>query len=184
MYLPSAKSIVLSNDSILDFYRTHHLSMTDNYISKDSCFMDLGRIVQKLNEVYVYNSANHKLIFYDGIHCAYNKMILSNTNFETTQVEHTSAQFDSIMNLLLPISPIESEHKKYTAIIIWNKRLGIKNDDNLIEWENTLRSIYKTDIRIIKVNYDAHDSFKEPYKNQIIKMFNQMYAAYFGATQK
>ena len=66
MYLPSAKSIVLSSDSILDFYRTHHLSMTDNYISKDSCFMDLGTIVQKLNEVYVYNSANHKLIFYDG----------------------------------------------------------------------------------------------------------------------
>ncbi len=143
--------------------------------------MMLGKIVQKLNEVYIFDSLHQRLVFYSGLKCVYNKRLLSSSQFEKTPVETNTSVYDSIMNFVHPISSVLLAQKKYTAIIIWNMKLGIKQDDNFIEWETILNNLYKDNINIIKINYDSNQSYQEPYKHQISKMFNDFYSAYTGA---
>lgn len=180
---PFENFIVESSNQTIEFYSTNKLLKVNNFIVKDSFFMNFGRIIQKLNELYVFDSQNRKLIFYDGIKCANNTLILKNLTLDKIKKTENSNFYDSLLDMIKPISILDSTKKDYTAIIIWNKSMGIKSEDNFIEWEKILLSKFSS-IKIVKVNYDSYNDYKEPFKSQIVAMFRGMYRAYYPYSDK
>ena len=184
LYAPESRVVSWTNMKLQEFYKELGLAETDNYVVIDSCFMELGKVVQKLNEVYIYDSIHRRLKFYEGIRCTNNKMLLSNFDFSEVYLEMSSAHYDSIVGMIKAISETTIDNSKYTAIIVWNKRLGIQNDDNFIEWEKLLRARFGNRIKIMKINYDSNESYRWEHKDRINEMFNHMYSAYYRTIQK
>ena len=183
LFKPSRNFIVENFNQTIEFYSTNSLLKDNNFIVKDSFFMNFGRLIQKLNELYIFDSQKRKLIFYDGIKCANNTLILKNLALDKIQKANNSSFYDSLFNMLKPISNIDHTEKDYTAIIIWNKSMGIKNDDNFIEWEKILLTKF-SNIKVVKINYDSYSEYKEPFKSQIIAMFEGMFKAYYPYSDK
>ena len=184
LYAPESRVVSWTNMKLQEFYKDHQLSETDNYVVIDSCFMELGKVVQKLNEVYIYDTIHRRLKFYEGIHCTNNKMLLSKFDFSEVNLEMSSTHYDSIVGMIKAISETTIDNSKYTAIIVWNKRLGIQNDDNFIEWEKLLRARFGNRIKIMKINYDSNESYRLEHKERINEMFSYMYSAYYRTIQK
>jgi hypothetical protein len=140
--------------------------------------MRIAAMIQKLNEVFLFDSLHRQIVFYEGIHCANNTLLLSANSLEKLPIRSNSNLYDSIMPCLLPISAADQLTARYTAIIIWNKCAGVRKDDSFTDWEKILVRKYGDDIRIVKVNYDIHENYSLKMKNELTELFGSLYQSY------
>lgn len=161
---PAEKAVAFSPDSILSIVVSHKAEGNNNYYIAESFYDSVFRKIRTYEKMHLYSKEGVRLMIMPDDACG-SPILFS--SFATDLNNYPVVKEDKLSDMMSKFVAfsVTTFNKDYpTAILYWNRTLGLQGNDNVFNWEKAFKDKFHDKINIIKVNMDVIDSWEESKK--------------------
>ncbi len=168
-HLPDSTAQAYSSDSIRAFFSRFSSDTVNIYRVRPDLWRKVLPTVFGYNKLYLFNEDGSTVQLHDPRHCANISKIIEHTLPSTVD---RSKSFETFISMCDAMAPATWKRDQFTAMIFWNRAIGITPDDCPFEWARQLRFKYGKNIQIIWVNTDISDNGDPALREEALATMN------------
>lgn len=165
-YSPISNPFSYNSAQLKQLIKANFLPFENNYYVKSNDVFEIIKSNHNLNKVLFYDKqGNRRLVIPDNACEAPNFIDHVDTNLSSYPMASPKDSLKAMRSKFILFSNASIDLTLPTAIIFWNRTIGISKENNIFENEKKLIQKFNGNINILLVNTDANDAW--PYDLRI-----------------